>query len=192
MAKPRNIFRIEETEALRRASPSEDNDGALRHGEILRELAALRAALGSALPPLRERVDRGLARVPAAELARVGRELDAVLKGSEQATQKILAAAEDIDQASNNLSAALKGDSERGLAQDIRDRVIEVFEACNFQDLTSQRVAKVMATLTRIETEVKRVLAELKAADAAPAVHGPRLDGDRGHVSQGEIDAMFS
>ena len=192
MAKPRNIFRIEETEALRRAPLSEDNDVALRHGEILRELAALRAALGSALPPLRERVDRGLARVPAAELARVGRELDAVLKGSEQATQKILAAAEDIDQASNNLSAALKGDSERGLAQDIRDRVIEVFEACNFQDLTSQRVAKVMATLTRIETEVKRVLAELKAADAAPAVHGPRLDGDRGHVSQGEIDAMFS
>jgi len=131
-------------------------------------------------------------RLPADELTRLGRELEAVLKGSEQATQKILAAAEDIDQASNNLTAALKDGSERGLAQDIRDRVVELFEACNFQDLTSQRVAKVMATLNRIEAEIQRALAGLDAADAVPAMHGPRLDGDRGHVSQGEIDAMFS
>jgi chemotaxis protein CheZ len=60
------------------------------------------------------------------------------MQGGEHATQKILAAAEDIDVAANNLSAALKDAYKQGLAQDIHERVIQIFEACNFQDLTSQ------------------------------------------------------
>jgi len=40
----------------------------------------------------------------------------------------------------------LKDNFERGLAQDIRDQVTQIFEACNFQDLTSQRVVKVRAS----------------------------------------------
>ena len=123
---------------------------------------------------------------------RIASELEAVMQGSEQATQKILAAAEEIDQAANNLSAALKGKSEQGLAQDIRDRVIAIFEACNFQDLTSQRVAKVMATLARIERQIARALEELARGNAAPPMHGPRLESDRGHVSQSEVDSMFA
>jgi len=112
------------------------------------------------------------------------------MKGSEQATQNILAAAEDIDQAANNLSAALKGEIEQRLAQDIRDRVIQIFEACNFQDLTSQRVAKVMATLNRIEDQITRALAEATRA-GTPTVHGPRLESDHGHALQSDIDAIF-
>lgn len=192
MAGPRKIFRIEETDALRRAPPTEDRDAARRHGEIMHELGVLRAGLAVAVPTPRERAALDGPRLQAEQFTRIAHELDAVLKDSEQATQKILAAAEDIDQAANNLSAALKGEIEQGLAQDIRDRVIQVFEACNFQDLTSQRVAKVMATLDRTEKEIRRVLAALQEANAAPPVHGPRLDGDRGHVSQGEIDVMFS
>ena len=72
-------------------------------------------------------------------------------KDSEAATQKILAAAEDIDQAAANLAAVLKDGIARGLAQDIRDRVVQIFEACNFQDLTSQRVTKVMTALKDID-----------------------------------------
>jgi hypothetical protein len=192
MAGPRRIFRIQETDALRRTPPSEDQDVARRHGEIMHELGALRAGLAVAVPTPRERAARDGPRLQTEQFTRIARELDAVLKDSEQATQQILAAAEDIDQAANNLSAALKGEIEQGLAQDIRDRVIQVFEACNFQDLTSQRVAKVMAALDRTEQEIRRVFAALQEADAAPPVHGPRLDGDRGHVSQGEIDILFS
>ena len=70
--------------------------------------------------------------------------------------------------------------------------MIEIFEACNYQDLTSQRVAKVMATLDRIEGQITRALAELTRADDPLVMHGPRLDGDRGHVSQNDIDSMFS
>ena len=113
-----------------------------------------------------------------------------MIKGCEQATQKILAAAEEIDQAANNLSAALKGNSEQGLAQDIRDRVIAIFEACNFQDLTSQRVAKVLAAFGGIEQQIARVLDEL-TREPAPPMHGPRLENDRGHVSQREVNSLF-
>src|ERR1700730_18125805 len=86
--------------------------------------------------------------------SRIGHELEAVSKDSEVATQKILAAAEDIDQAADTLAAALKDGMDRGLAQDIRDRVVQIFEACNFQDLTSQRVTKVIKTLKEIEAEI--------------------------------------
>ena len=133
-----------------------------------------------------------------ASATRIGHELSAVVNGTEQATQKILAAAEEIDSAANNLSAALKGKIEQNLAHDIQDLVIEIFEACNFQDLIGQRVAKVLGTLQFVEEHIVRVLDEIKnpatAArhDGAQTLHGPRLAGDDGHASQDEIDALFA
>jgi chemotaxis protein CheZ len=136
--------------------------------------------------------------VEAEQITRIAHELEAVIAGTDQATQKILAAAEEIDQLANNLSAALKGRIEQDLAEDIADLVIRIFEACNFQDLTSQRVTKVMTVLKFIEDHVGRALAEIRNASSAPAadgaaqyLHGPRLDIDNGHISQSEIDAMF-
>jgi chemotaxis protein CheZ len=130
-------------------------------------------------------------------MPRIAHELNAVVEGSEHATQKILTAAEEIDVTANNLSAALDGRIEQGLAQDIQDLVIQIFEACNFQDLIGQRVAKVLATLDFVENHIARVLEEIKTASAgtrrcgANALYGPRLDGDTGHASQDEVDAMF-
>jgi chemotaxis protein CheZ len=130
--------------------------------------------------------------------ARLGHELGAVVNGTERATQKILAAAEAIDSAANNLSAALKGKIEQNVAHDIQDLVIEIFEACNFQDLIGQRVTKVSATLQFVEDHIARVLDEIMnptaatRRDGAQTLHGPRLDSDDGHVSQGEIDALFA
>lgn len=71
------------------------------------------------------------------------------------------------------------------MAQDIADSALRIFEACNFQDLIGQRVAKVMKTL-----KVDEALPAL-TNDAAPDLHGPRLDHDKGHLSQREVDAMF-
>jgi chemotaxis protein CheZ len=127
-----------------------------------------------------------------AATSRIDQELQAVISGTEQATQKILTAAEEIDFAANTLSAALDGKIEQELAQDIQDLVIRIFEACNFQDLIGQRVAKVSAAVKFVEQHIARVLEEIKTASAAAsALHGPRLDGDAGHASQDDIDAMF-
>ena len=50
----------------------------------------------------------------AVPLTRIAHELVAVTDGTEQATQRILAAAEEIDQLANNLPPALKGKIEQG------------------------------------------------------------------------------
>jgi chemotaxis protein CheZ len=85
--------------------------------------------------------------------------------------------------------------------------VVRIFEACNFQDLTGQRIAKVLATLAFVENRVARMLEIWGGREAfdgyaaatpagrdidPPLVSGPKLNGDRGHVSQQEIDAMFA
>jgi chemotaxis protein CheZ len=213
MTGPRKVFRIEQLAALRIGAQIDDPHTP-HHAELMEELGALRAMLADAPArrshdanaPRRDDIGRltgelrliqsaigGLGpehggRGGSHSTAHIAGELNAVMQGSEQATQKILAAAEDIDQAANNLSAALKDDFEQGLSQDIRDRVLQIFEACNFQDLTSQRIAKVMASLGRLEHQIAGALDELKRVAAAPPVHGPSLPGDRGHVSQSDVD----
>lgn len=157
-------------------------------GRLVSELRFVRAAIGGI------KAHEGAAIAPPSSTvppARIAEELEAVTTCTEQATQKILAAAEDIDQAANTLSASLKADPEHGLAQDIRDRVIQIFEACNYQDLASQRVTKVMAMLGRMERQIARALDEL-ARSEGPPLHGPRLPSDDGHVSQREVDAIFA
>jgi phenylalanyl-tRNA synthetase alpha subunit len=205
MPAPRKVFRIEETAATRLARMTRANDAAASLHEprsdedvqarILSELAALRAMLAPGSPSPRREASAN-PRIEAAHLTRIAHELNAVVSGTNEATQKILAAAEEIDQDANNLSAALKGKLEQDLAQDIRDHVIRIFEACNFQDLTGQRVSKVMTALNMIEHQIAHVIEEVRsapggAADAAQYLHGPRLDIDRGHVTQAEIDAIF-
>jgi chemotaxis protein CheZ len=137
---------------------------------------------------------------------RVTLELKAVAEGAEQATQRILKAAEDIEDAANTLSASLKYGQEQALALDIQDSARHLFEACNFQDLSGQRIAKVLTTLQFVEERIAHMVdicggvAALKtdtaAAAAEPlrsaALHGPMLEGDDGHASQERVDAIFA
>ena len=61
--------------------------------------------------------------------------------------EKILKSTEVIDESAKALAATMKTDYERGLAQDIQDQVVQIYEACNFQDLAGQRIGNVIATL---------------------------------------------
>jgi chemotaxis protein CheZ len=141
------------------------------------------------------------------EMARVTHELDAIVGGTEQATESILSAAEFIDQTANTLSAAVKTEQERALAHDIQERVIKVFEACNFQDLTGQRIGKVVATLKFIEHHIVRMMdiwggiesfkdltpeAIAEHEGEKRLLNGPKLEDEIGHASQDEIDALFA
>jgi chemotaxis protein CheZ len=180
MGEPRKVFRIEGIAAARRAVRTEDTTAAPGYADVMQELSALRALIAPSVQSAttKESQRGGVQRLAAAltlihdalrgtqhgrsvdkclaPMTHIAHELEAVSKGSEEATQKILAAAEDIDQVADNLTAALKDEIDRGLAQDIRDRVVQIFEACNFQDLTSQRVAKVTAALKGIEAGTRR------------------------------------
>jgi chemotaxis protein CheZ len=140
------------------------------------------------------------------EMAKVNGELGAVVGGTEQATQQILEATEAIDQAATALSKNTSPDQQKLLSEEIQERVISIFEACNFQDLTGQRISKVMGTMKFIETHITVMMdiwggVDAIKAHAAPMVdpregdakllNGPKLDGDVGHASQDDIDALF-
>ena len=93
-------------------------------------------------------------------------------------------------------------------ADAILERVVSVYEACNFQDLTGQRISKIVNVMKFIEEHLDRLIAAWTALDsfrdlvaAAPAplaadderslLNGPKLDEDPGHVDQLDIDALF-
>ncbi|ACI94372.1 conserved hypothetical protein [Afipia carboxidovorans OM5] len=141
------------------------------------------------------------------EMSRVTGELGAIVGGTEEATDQILAAAEAIDQAASALAKGPSADQQERMVADISERVISIFEACNFQDLTGQRINKVMNTMKFIEHHINVMMEIWGGVDAikvhAPAIldtregdarllNGPKLDGDEGHASQNDIDAMFN
>jgi chemotaxis protein CheZ len=140
------------------------------------------------------------------EMAKVNGELGAVVGGTEEATQQILAAAEAIDNASTALGKVNSADQQKQLTEEIQDNVVAIFEACNFQDLTGQRISKVMTTMKFIENHITTMMDIWGGVDAIKAhappivddregdaklLNGPKLDGDIGHASQDDIDAMF-
>ena len=97
-------------------------------------------------------------------------------------------------------------DQQKILSEEIQERVVSIFEACNFQDLTGQRISKVMTTMKFIENHITvmmdiwggvdaikahaPLIADDRAGDAR-LLNGPKLDGDAGHASQNDIDALF-
>jgi len=80
--------------------------------------------------------------------------------------------------------------------------VVRLYEACNFQDLTGQRIGKVIATLDHVKKRLSTLAEHSKrpgrapqldaAAPARELLHGPKLDGDSGHASQHDVDALFN
>jgi chemotaxis protein CheZ len=140
------------------------------------------------------------------EMAKVNGELGAVVGGTEHATQKILEATEAIDQAASALGKITSPDQQKILSEEIQERVVSIFEACNFQDLTGQRINKVMTTMKFIENHITIMMDIWGGVDAikthAPMVvdtregdakllNGPKTEGDVGHASQDDIDALF-
>ena len=139
------------------------------------------------------------------QLTTVSNQLDAVVAHTESATEVILAAAEQIDNDAANLSAALTG-PENEMAADIQDQVVKIFESCNFQDITGQRITKVIDTLKFIEERVSHMMEiwggvesfsdvapiemEQPEGDAA-LLNGPALPDEANSASQDDIDALF-
>lgn len=133
-------------------------------------------------------------------------ELDAVVGATEDATGRILDACEALEKVSGAVPAE---------ARDlITDAVTRIYEACNFQDITGQRITKVVKTLKHIEERVGAMLsafgdeiakyqdAQAPRAEAAqPAgapppvtegdlLNGPQLPDDA--KKQAEIDAILA
>ncbi|WP_157961927.1 protein phosphatase CheZ [Acuticoccus kandeliae] len=129
-------------------------------------------------------------------------ELRAVVSGTETATDAILAAAETIDGVVQPLLDC-KDEATRQNAQTVADCVLEIFQACNFQDITGQRITKVLDSLQFIEERIATMVDVWRTTlESAPGeekkektdrdlLNGPALETDRGVVSQDDVDALF-
>jgi chemotaxis protein CheZ len=132
-------------------------------------------------------------------------ELEAIVGATETATNGILSAVEQIE----NLTAEMPP----AVAEKVSEAVTQVYESCNFQDITGQRISKVVKALQHIESKVDGLLSAFgdeitkhrkdgapqgASADAskqdAPGdkalLNGPQLPQDA--KGQADIDALFA
>lgn len=124
-------------------------------------------------------------------------ELDAIVEGTASATHRIMDAADAISE----LTAVL--DQENGAK--LMNAVTSIYEACTFQDITGQRVTKVVSMLKVIEDRIDNMviaMGEMEPvvepasgdpkgkSDGGSELHGPALPGQG--VSQSEIDKLFA
>lgn len=138
-------------------------------------------------------------------MRRVAGELDAVVTATEEATTSILAAVEDIETQANMLRSAGVETGNNDCVGAILDRVVVLYEACNFQDLTGQRINKIVSVLKFVEERCDKMIGvwggldafkdlveqESGEADESALLNGPKLAEDEGHVSQNDIDSLF-
>jgi chemotaxis protein CheZ len=140
-------------------------------------------------------------------MRRVAGELDAVVGATEQATTSILTAVEEIETSANMLRAAGVDSGNNDHVGAILDRVVGLYEACNFQDLTGQRINKIVNMLKFVEERLDKMIGVWGGLDAfkdlvepggaaseideKALLNGPKLDSDEGHVAQNDIDALF-
>lgn len=136
-------------------------------------------------------------------LVRAGDELTAAVAAMRGATDTILGTAEAADDSARTLAASLTDDFKRGLAQDIQEQIVKIYEACNFQDIAGQHIGKVIGMLASVESQLEVILARCNGMHAATEpldapvkgrglLNGPKLSGDAGHATQNDIDRMFA
>jgi len=140
-------------------------------------------------------------------------ELTTVVTQTEAATNDILAASEAIETMAGAIQSETTLEAAKALAQDIAERITIIYMACNFQDLSGQRVTRVVDTLNfiegrihrmieawgglqalhdLIETEIKTKEEERATEGAASLLTGPVPVNSTDHVGQNEIDALFN
>ena len=104
------------------------------------------------------------------QIVRATDELDAIVALTERATSDILNSAEQIQEIAWTLR-------ERGTDPNACDRIdaltTETYTACSFQDITGQRIRKVIDALHFLERRLEAMIAIWREPGAAPAAPAP-------------------
>lgn len=166
-----------------------------RHDDrLFREIGAIAEFIGTAK---RDIAAIGVTELAASRIPDAGRDLDAIVEATESATNAIMSEAEAL--------MALDGDDAEEIKARVGDAAMRVFEACAFQDLTGQRVKKVVETLQLIEKRVARLAGAFESGDfaaldaeeeaaekrkAALLLNGPQAKGVA--IEQDDIDRLLA
>jgi chemotaxis protein CheZ len=213
MPTPRAVFRIAEYFAIDDACPQEQIlEGAggdaspAQHGNPAPLPQPELALMHQAISMTRQEIAALQTQFGKRGQGGAGREIDAVIDTTKNATQNILQSAEVIEDLARSLAASLRLPQERDMVRDILDHVTHIFESCNFQDVTGQYLTQAIAKFKFVEDRVSRmseIWDDIEAGAATPRVaaasdsandllNGPKLEGEAGHVSQNDIDLLFS
>jgi chemotaxis protein CheZ len=121
-------------------------------------------------------------------------ELDAIVEHTAHATDAILESCEMLDE----VSATVSGDA----AAKLQAATTKIYEACSFQDITGQRITKVVTTLKTIEGKVAHIIGTFGATAAgarasvahvatdADLLNGPQLPANA--MDQSDIDKLLA
>jgi chemotaxis protein CheZ len=132
----------------------------------------------------------------------MGDQLDAIVAATEKATNTIMAAMERNDELVDKLRKKITDAADKKILDQIAKNGADVFEACSFQDITGQRVNKVVKSVTYVEERVtslvelwgKEELDKIEVAieektEDEKLLAGPQMEGKG--LSQSEVDALF-
>jgi chemotaxis protein CheZ len=118
-------------------------------------------------------------------------ELDAIVAHTAAATEAILETCETLDRVAGEVSTEI--------GQVLQDATTRIYEACSFQDITGQRITKVVATLKTIDAKVAQIVGAFsgrrtEVTSAAPVriifENGPQLPGQA--MDQSDIDKLLA
>jgi len=130
-------------------------------------------------------------------------QLDAIVKATEEATDTIMECMEKNDDIVDELRKSITDEGQLALLYKITNNGADVFEAFSFQDITGQRITKVVKSVTYVEDRVNALISvwgkeeidkfEVKAdvgkTEDEKLLNGPALAGEG--ISQDEIDKLF-
>lgn len=171
-------------------------------GSMTGDLTAREASLLAELEGLGRTIARAKAEIAAlsvdditgAHIPSATDELDAIVGHTAQATNEILDCCEVLER--------LQGEVPEAAAAVLQGAVTRIYEACSFQDITGQRIGKVVSALKAIEARVEAAVANASGRAApAPAAPPPRTQGQElangpqlpgGATSQAEIDRLLA
>ena len=136
------------------------------------------------------------------KFATMGEQLDGVVEATKDASDSIMEAIEKNNDAVARLKGSIKDAALIDVLEDIENNNNTVFEACAFQDITGQRVSKIVKSVSYVEErvtalreiwgddeldKVERVVVEL--TEDEKLLNGPQSKANA--ISQDEIDKLF-
>lgn len=178
-------------EVVRAVLTSMSEDLNVHDTALLLEVAALGRTIANAKAEIAAlRVDD----ITASHIPFATDELDAIVQHTATATDTILEGCETLD--------AVAGTVDAPASAKLRDATRRIYEACGFQDITGQRITKVVDTLKTIEDKVARILATfgqkavnplMPAAEPGPddgLLNGPQLPNQA--MGQSDVDRLMA
>jgi len=204
------------------ASPeleNENTNGSEEREIPLYEVIAMAEKVTSALKPLVRSLDKSMYRelkdmlrnieelrgdlsmvdpddIFSRRIPEMGKELGAIVAATEVATNTIMSIAEQVME--------VKHEDPKQYAEAVQQHMMAIFEACTFQDLTGQRVTRIIQTIEVIEQRIEVLCRLIENNQITPMAdkssdtekrnkerlcNGPANEGEG--INQEAVDAMF-